>query len=84
MIGIIVAISMSAIGCGKDVTKLQADEAIQKYLESDSGDDLLNKIKNKAVIADFEGEEGTYEVSLNVPDLDTMTNIAKNDSTGFC
>ena len=45
MIGIIVAISMSAIGCGKDVNKLQADEAIQKYLESDSGDDLLNKIK---------------------------------------
>lgn len=84
MIGIIVAISMSAIGCGKDVNKLQADEAIQKYLESDSGDDLLNKIKKKAVIADFEGEEGTYEVSLNVPDLDTMTNIAKNDSTGFC
>ena len=48
MIGIIVAISMSAIGCGKDVNKLQADEAIQKYLERDSGDDLLNKIKKKA------------------------------------
>lgn len=85
---VIVIIALAALacisGCEKDDLKLEAEQKVEQYLATESKDDFLDKMKQASSLESVSDVNDEYTVTLDVPDLNKMADIAKNDVTGFC